>query len=152
MRSLSYFRLVVLLVLPIVAGVLVATRDGESDSASSNQTSAVRAATDNNIRGVSEAERSGVRPRQEPATDPQVPPARALTAAGEKPDYHGKFASAVAAAERGGMLNQTAAQSADAQQARDLLNKLAEDQARKESFQMSVISPFGSARQVDQAK
>lgn len=144
MRSAVVYRSAVFLLLAIAAGIVFFSTGEQSDSSPSRESRGPGAA---NIRPVARGHLPERKPAQESASGAAA--AQTPAPAGTS-DHAGRFAAAIAAAERDGSLNQPQARSATPQQAQDMLQKLMEEQARKEA--VPLTSPFGESGQKERGR
>lgn len=140
MGSVLFYRLIVFLLLAIAAGIVFFSMGEGFDAAPARDKTGLEAV---NVRPAASDDLSAGKPPQASASDAAASDAYAVTTTtGVNQDHAGRLASALAAAERNGSMNQPQARSVTAQQAQDLLQKLSEEQARKDA--LPLTSPFGA--------
>lgn len=142
MRSGFAFRLIALMILVIAAIVLIGGRVA-FDSSPSHDARAPANAPGASIQPAPATDSSERSPLREPASD-NASAARAPARITDV-DHVGKFAAAVAAAERSGSMGREEAKARSTQHALDLLDRLAAEQARKDA--VPLTSPFGGSAQ-----
>lgn len=149
MGSAFFLRLIVFLLLAVAAGIVFFSTGEEFDSSPSREAKGLEGVV---VRpAASDDGPSASKVPQASASDSAFmrAPAETMPAGGEA-DHAGRLASAIAAAGRNGSMNQPGARARTGQQAQDMLQKLMEEQARKDS--VPLVSPFGENRQRNQAR
>jgi hypothetical protein len=144
MGSAFFYRLILFLVLPIAAALFLFGGKEDFEASPAKEKRVLDALPGEKPRPAADL------PAGNPASD--AAPARIpaeVRPGGEIADHFGRLASAIAAAQAASG-NQLAAQARTGQQAQDVLQKLMEEQVRKDPLPLN--SPFGESRPADRAR